>query len=177
MDLSKVMIGDNPPQEVNVVIEIPEGGTPIKYEFDSSSGCLFVDRFLHTPVTYPANFGFIPHTLCTDGDPCDVLVISHVPVTPLVVIRCRPIGGIAMEDGDHKLIAVPIDRLNPYFHNIRTVADLPTILHEQITHFFMHYKDLEEGAVSKVSRWLELDETLHYIRAAISRAASNSAHR
>ena len=170
MDLSKVTIGEKPPSEVNVVIEIPQGGAPIKYELDPSSGCLFVDRFLHTPVSYPANYGFVPHTLCADGDPCDVLVISQVPVTPLAIVPCRPIGAIAMEDGDHKVIAVPVERLNPYFVNVRTVADLPPIIHEQIAHFFNHYKDLEEGTTPNVSRWMELNETLDYISAAIERA-------
>jgi len=169
MDLNKVSIGPNPPSEVNVVIEIPQGGAPIKYEFNAASGCLFVDRFIHMPVSYPANYGFVPHTLCSDGDPCDVLVVSQTPVTPLAVVPCRPIGGIAMVDEDHKIIAVPVERLNPYFVGVRNVADLPPILHEQITYFFNHYKDLEEGMSAKVSRWMELDETLEYISAAIAR--------
>jgi inorganic pyrophosphatase len=169
MDLNKISIGPNPPSEVNVVIEIPQGGAPIKYELDPSSGCLFVDRFLHTPVSYPANYGFVPHTLCSDGDPCDVLVVSQAPVTPLAVVPCRPIGGLAMLDGDHKVIAVPVERLNPYFVDVRSVADLPAIMHEQIAHFFNHYKDLEEGMTTRVSRWMELEETLDYIAAAITR--------
>jgi inorganic pyrophosphatase len=98
MDLSMISAGENPPYEVNAVIEIPQGSVPIKYELDKLSGALFVDRFLHTPMVYPANYGFIPKTLCEDGDPCDVLVISQVPVVPLSVVRCRPIGGLIMSD-------------------------------------------------------------------------------
>jgi inorganic pyrophosphatase len=177
MDLSKVSVGEKPPSEVNVVIEIPQGGAPIKYELDPSSGCLFVDRFLHAPVSYPANYGFVPHTLCSDGDPCDVLVVCQVPITPLAVVRCRPIGGLAMEDDDHKVIAIPVDRLNPYFVEVRTLSDLPPILHEQIAHFFNHYKDLEEGRSFTVARWMELDETLEYVSAAIARATQRSEQR
>lgn len=172
MDIRKISAGDNPPSEVNVIIEIPQGGAPIKYEFDPASGCLFVDRFLHTPMSYPANYGLIPHTLCRDGDPCDVLVVSQVPIIPLAVIRCRPIGGLAMEDGDQKIIAVPVDRLNPYYIAVQTLSDLPPILHEQISHFFNHYKDLEEGSRLRISHWMELDETFEYISDAIARAAS-----
>jgi inorganic pyrophosphatase len=174
MDLSKISAGDNPPHEVNVVIEIPQGSVPIKYEVDKLSGALFVDRFLHTPMVYPANYGFIPETLCEDGDPCDVLVISQVPVVPLAVIRCRPIGGLIMRDErgpDEKIIAVPTDGLNPYYTNVRNLDDLPTILHEQIAHFFSHYKDLEEGKWIEVSRWMEPPAAREYIERALSRAA------
>jgi len=176
MDINKISTGDNPPSEVNVIIEIPQEGAPIKYEFDPTSGRLFVDRFLHTAMAYPANYGFIPHTLCRDGDPCDVLVVSQVSIVLLAVVRCRPIGGLAMEDDDQRIIAVPADRLNPYYVNVRTVADLPAILHEQISRFFNHYKDLEEGSQMKVSRRMELDETFEYIRDAIGRAARKSAN-
>lgn len=172
MDLSKIPAGENPPYEVNAVIEIPQGSVPIKYELDKISGALFVDRFLHTPMVYPANYGFIPKTLCEDGDPCDVLVISQVPVVPLSVVRCRPIGGLIMSDErgpDEKIIAVPIDRLNPYYANVRSLDDLPTILHEQIAHFFSHYKDLEEGKWVEVSRWMETQEACEYILRALSR--------
>jgi inorganic pyrophosphatase len=174
MDISQIPAGDNPPHEVNAVIEIPQGSVPIKYEVDKLSGALFVDRFLHTPMVYPANYGFIPKTLCEDGDPCDVLVISQVPVVPLAVIRCRPIGGLIMKDErgpDEKIIAVPTDRLNPYYTNVHSLDDLPTILHEQIAHFFSHYKDLEEGKWVEVSRWMEPTEAREYIVRALSRAA------
>ncbi len=175
MDLNKIPAGDNPPSEINVVIEIPQGSLPIKYEADKTSGALFVDRFLHTPVFYPANYGFIPQTLCDDGDPCDVLVISQVPVFPLAVVRCRPIGGLAMNDKrdpDEKIIAVPSDRLNPYYVNILGLDDLPTIVLEEIAHFFSHYKDLEEGKWVEVSRWMEPTEACDYIMQAITRSAN-----
>jgi inorganic pyrophosphatase len=174
MDLSKIPAGPNPPFEINVVIEIPQGGIPVKYEIDKASGALFVDRFLHTPMVYPANYGFIPQTLCDDGDPCDALVISQVPVFPLAVVRCRPIGGLVMADErgpDEKIIAVPIERLNPYYVKVHSLNDLPSILHEQIAHFFCHYKDLEEGKWVDVSRWMEVDEAYEYITKSISRAA------
>jgi inorganic pyrophosphatase len=173
MDLSKIPSGDEPPSEINAVIEIPQGSVAVKYEVDRVSGALFVDRFLHTPMFYPANFGFIPQTLCEDGDPCDVLVISHVPVSPLAVIRCRPIGGLVMDDkgvADEKIIAVPIDRLNPYYVNVRRLDDLPPVLLEQVAHFFTHYKDLEEGKWVNVSRWMEPDEAFEYVARAIARA-------
>jgi inorganic pyrophosphatase len=175
MDINRLSAGDNPPFEVNVVIEIPQGGPPVKYELDKTSGFLFIDRFLHTPMSYPANYGFIPHTLCDDGDPCDVLVVSQVPIIPLAVVRCRPIGGLVLEDDDEKIIALPLDRLNPFHVNVKTLDDLPVILHEQIAHFFGHYKDLEEGKWIKVSRWMEPSESFDYIRKAIAateRAAS-----
>ncbi len=112
MDLSLISAGRNPPKDIHAVIEIPLGGVPVKYEIDKKSGALFVDRFLHTAMFYPGNYGFIPHTLSDDGDPCDVLVISQVPVVPGAVIRCRPVGALVMEDeagGDEKIIAVPVD--------------------------------------------------------------------
>jgi inorganic pyrophosphatase len=177
MDLNKIPAGDGPPSEINAIIEIPQGGIPIKYEVDKISGALFVDRFLHTAMVYPANYGFIPQTLCDDGDPCDILVISQVPVVPLAVVRCRPIGGLVMADErgpDEKIIAVPIDRLNPYYINVHSLNDLPIILHEQISHFFSHYKDLEEGKWVEVSRWMERDEANDYIIKAIARAAKTA---
>jgi inorganic pyrophosphatase len=175
MELDKIPAGENPPFEINAVIEIPQGGTPIKYELDKTSGALFVDRFLHTPMIYPANYGFIPKTLSADGDPCDILVISQVPVVPLAVIRCRPIGGLVMSDEsgpDEKIIAVPIEKLNPYYVDVRSLDDLPAILRDQISHFFSHYKDLEEGKWSKVSRWMDSAEAHDYITKAIARAAT-----
>jgi inorganic pyrophosphatase len=176
MDLSKIPAGRNPPHEINVVIEIPQGSVPIKYEVDKASGALFVDRFLHTPMVYPANYGFMPQTLCDDGDPCDVLVISQVPVVPLAVVRSRPIGGLIMTDeqgADEKIIAVPTDRLNPYYVDVRTLDDLPAIVQEQIAHFFAHYKDLEQGKWVDVSRWMKPEETHEYIMRAIARAANH----
>ena len=130
------------------MIEIPLGGVPVKYEIDKESGALFVDRFLHTAMFYPGNYGFIPHTLSADGDPCDVLVVSQVPVVPGAVIRCRPVGALVMEDeagGDEKILAVPVDALHPFYAGVQSYRDLPAIMCEQIAHFFQHYKDLEKG--------------------------------
>ncbi|HRI11257.1 MAG TPA: inorganic diphosphatase, partial [Nannocystaceae bacterium] len=143
MDLSKIAIGDDPPADVNAVIEIPQGGEPVKYELDKASGAMFVDRFLHTAMFYPGNYGFIPHTLSADGDPCDVLVVGQVPVVPGAVIRCRPIGALLMEDEagpDEKIVAVPVDKLHPFYSGVSTYSDLPKILTDQIAHFFQHYK-------------------------------------
>ena len=157
MDIAKIAAGQNPPRDVNVVIEIPLGGVPVKYELDKESGALVVDRFLHTAMFYPGNYGFIPHTLSGDGDPCDVLVVSQVPVVPGAVIRCRPVGVLVMEDEaglDEKIVAVPVDALNPFYTDIRSYEDLPAILREQIAHFFQHYKDLEKGKWVTIVRWL-----------------------
>src|SRR5215813_2222834 len=121
MDLSRIPTGDNPPHEVNVVVEIPQGGAPIKYEVDKASGAMFVDRFLHTAMFYPANYGFIPHTLSEDGDPIDCMVVSHVPVVPGCVLRARPVGALLMEDEsgiDEKILAVPVDKLHPFYTDV-----------------------------------------------------------
>ena len=141
MDLSKVPIGPNPPKDLNVLIEIPLGGVPVKYEMDKASGALFVDRFLHTAMFYPGNYGFIPHTLSGDGDPCDVIVVGQVPVVPGAIIRCRPVGALMMEDNagmDEKILAVPVDKLHPFYTGVKNYQDLPTVLCEQISHFFEH---------------------------------------
>ena len=148
MDLSRIPIGRNPPHEVNVIIEIPQGGAPVKYEVDKESGAMFVDRFLHTAMFYPANYGFIPHTLSEDGDPIDCMVGGPTPVVPGVVLRSRPLGALLMEDEkgiDEKILAVPVDELHPFYKLISSYRDLPEILLEQICHFFQHYKDLEKG--------------------------------
>jgi len=154
MDLSHIPVGKNPPHEVNVIIEIPQGGAPVKYEVDKKSGAMFVDRFLHTAMFYPANYGFIPHTLSEDGDPLDCMVITPTPVATGAVIRARPIGALLMEDEkgvDEKIIAVPVDELHPYYKRVGSYRDLPEILMEQIGHFFQHYKDLEPGRHSTSS--------------------------
>ncbi len=168
MDLKKLSIGKNPPDEVNVLIEIPIGGVPIKYEFDKESGALFVDRFLNTAMYYPGNYGFIPHTLSDDGDPCDVLVISQVPVVPSAVVACRPIGVLLMKDEsghDEKIIAVPVERLNPFYNDVKSYKDLPPVLCEQIVHFFQHYKDLEKGKWVTITRWGDAEEAREIVRA------------
>jgi inorganic pyrophosphatase len=161
MDVTKIPPGRTPPDEINVLVEIPQGGVPVKYELDKASGALFVNRFLHTAMYYPANYGFIPNTLSEDGDPCDVLALSQVPVAPGAVIRCRPVGALLMEDEngiDEKILAVPVDELNPYFDGIENYSDLPKIMLDQIDHFFRHYKDLEKG------KWVQVRPQLADVR-------------
>ncbi|MDH5749709.1 MAG: inorganic diphosphatase [Rhodospirillales bacterium] len=173
MDVSKIPIGANPPYELNVIIEIPLGGTPVKYELDKASGAMFVDRFLHTAMYYPCNYGFIPHTLSDDGDPVDAAVLGQIPVTPGAVIRSRPIGVLVMEDEsgiDEKILCVPVDDLHPYYANVASYRDLRPVLLDQISHFFGHYKDLEEGKWVKVKGWGETEEALDLIRQGIARA-------
>ncbi len=173
MDVSQIPIGDNPPHDVNVIIEIPQGGSPVKYELDKASGALYVDRFLHTSMIYPANYGFIPHTLSGDGDPVDCMVVGPTPVVPGVVVRSSPIGALLMEDEsgiDEKLLAVPVDKLHPFYTAVSSYRDLPQILIDQIGHFFAHYKDLERGKWVKVKRWAEASEATDLIREAIERA-------
>ena len=161
MNLDKLTAGYQPPSDINVVIEIPIGSMPVKYELDKASGALFVDRFLQTAMFYPANYGFIPQTLSGDGDPCDVLVVGPIPVVPGAVIRAKPVGAIMMEDEagqDEKIIAVPIDKLNPFYADISSYKDLPTAVTAQIAHFFEHYKDLEPGKWVKIKEWVDRDE-------------------
>jgi len=167
MNLEKLSIGKNPPDIINVVIEIPQGAAPIKYEIDKDSGALMVDRFMSTAMFYPANYGFVPHTLSGDGDPCDVLVVTHIPVAPTSVISCRPIGVLLMKDEsgqDEKIIAVPTEKINPFTAHVKTCADLPPILLEQIEHFFKHYKDLEKGKWVEIIRWGDTEEAKILIR-------------
>jgi inorganic pyrophosphatase len=175
MDLRHIPIGRDPPRDVNAVIEVPLGGVPVKYELDKKSGALFVDRFLHTAMVYPGNYGFIPHTLSGDGDPCDVLVANQVPVVPGAVIRCRPIGALLMEDEagrDEKILAVPVDALNPFYSGVRSRRDLPPIVCEQIAHFFQHYKDLERGKFVTGLHWVDTAEAERLVTEAIARAAA-----
>jgi inorganic pyrophosphatase len=176
MDINKIPVGENPPWDVNVIIEVSLGSDPVKYEFDKESGAIFVDRFLHTAMFYPANYGFIPHTLSGDGDPCDVLVAGRVPVVPGAVVRSRPVGVLMMEDEagiDEKILAVPVDKLHPYFTDVVSYRDLPEILRDQIAHFFTHYKDLEKNKWAKVTRWGEAEEATCLIEEAIARAKAN----
>jgi inorganic pyrophosphatase len=171
MDISKIPVGTNPPHEVNVIIEVPAGGEPVKYEMDKESGALFVDRILHTSMRYPANYGFLPQTLGDDGDPLDALVIAGVPLIAGCVVAVRPVGVLLMDDdkgGDEKLLCVPLTKLNPYYTNITKLADVPSILIEQTEHFFAHYKDLEPGKWAKVKGWADADVAAEYIRKAIA---------
>ena len=173
MNLDKIPVGENAPWDVNVVIEIAQGSSPVKYEVDKESGAVFVDRFMHCAMYYPANYGFIPQTLAQDGDPLDALVVGAVPVLPGSVIRCRPIGALMMEDEkgkDEKIIAVPVDELNPFHADVKCVSGLPKNLTEQISHFFEHYKDLEKSKWVKISGWLNVEETVKVIEEAIERA-------
>lgn len=172
MDVSKIPPGRNAPLEINVLIEIPQGGVPVKYELDKISGALFVNRFLHTAMYYPANYGFIPNTLSEDGDPCDALALSQVPVAPGAVIRCRPIGALLMEDEhgvDEKILAVPVDELNPYYDRVENYTDLPPIMRDQIEHFFRHYKDLEKDKWVKGLHWVPRGSAYDLICEAIAR--------
>ena len=154
MDISKIGIGEDPPHDVNVLIEIPQGGVPVKYELDKESGALRVDRFLNTAMFYPGNYGFIPHTLSGDGDPVDVIVVVPSPVVAGAIVRVRPVGALLMKDeagDDEKVIAVPVDKLHPFYSGVKSYKDLPVTLTDQIAHFFQHYKDLEKG------KWVKLD--------------------
>lgn len=178
MVLSSLTPGKNSPEEVNVIIENPMGGAPVKYELDKETGLMFVDRFLHTAMYYPGNYGFIPHTLSGDGDPVDVLVLGMVPVMPGAVIASRPVGVMMMEDDkglDEKIIAVPVARLYPYHDNVTDVGDIRPILKDQIEHFFTHYKDLEKGKWSKVLGWGDADAAKKMILEGIERAKADKA--
>ena len=160
MRIDAISIGINPPHDVNVIIEVPVGGEPIKYEMDKEAGTLVVDRFLYTAMRYPGNYGFIPHTLSGDGDPCDVLVANTRAIVPGAVMSVRPVGVLLMEDeagGDEKIIAVPTSKLTQRYDKVKTYSDLPDITLQQIQHFFEHYKDLEPGKWVKVLRWGDAD--------------------
>jgi inorganic pyrophosphatase len=175
MRLDAIAIGRNPPEDVNVVVEVPVGGEPIKYEMDKAAGTLVVDRFLYTAMRYPGNYGFIPHTLSDDGDPCDVLVANTRALIPGAVISVRPLGVLIMEDDagqDEKIVAVPSRRLTQRYDRVLTYSDLPDITIKQIEHFFAHYKDLEEGKWVKIVRWGGLDEAHRLIIEGIERAKS-----
>ena len=173
MRIDAIPIGKDPPNDVNVIIEVPIGGEPIKYELDKAAGTLFVDRFLHTPMRYPGNYGFVPHTLSEDGDPIDVLVANTRPIVPGAVIRVRPVGVMKMEDdggGDEKIIAVPVPKLTLRYQHVHEYTDLPKITIEQIQHFFEHYKDLEPGKWVKFIGWGSAAEARRLITEAIERA-------
>ena len=177
MNLELVPAGSNPPESVNVVIEVPIGGEPVKYELDKTSGAIFVDRILHTAMRYPANYGFIPHTLGEDGDPLDCLVMARWPFMPGCVVRARPIAVLFLEDeagGDEKLLAVPEVKTSPYYTDVHEGEHLPAIVLEQISHFFTHYKDLEPEKWTRVGRWGNREEALQVIRDGLERARNVS---
>ncbi|MGE0022837.1 MAG: inorganic diphosphatase [Hyphomicrobium sp.] len=173
MRLDAIAIGNTPPHDINVIIEVPVGGEPIKYELDKGSGTLVVDRFLYTPMRYPGNYGFVPHTLSEDGDPIDVLVCNTRTIVPGAVINCRPVGVLVMEDesgGDEKILAVPSAKVSRRYEKIHTYTDMPSISLAQIEHFFAHYKDLEPGKWAKIHHWGDTAEAEKRIMDAIARA-------
>ncbi|GJD76149.1 MULTISPECIES: inorganic diphosphatase [Methylobacterium] len=178
MIIDAVSIGKNPPEDVNVIIEVPIGGDPIKYEMDKEAGALVVDRFLYTAMHYPGNYGFIPHTLSGDGDPCDVLVANTRAIAPGAIISARPIGVLVMEDNsgeDEKIIAVPSRHLTMRYDRIEDYTDLPDITIHQIQHFFEHYKDLEPGKWVKIKRWGGKEEAHRLILEGIEREKAHKA--
>jgi len=170
MDISKISVGENPPWDVNVIIEVPAGTEPVKYEIDKDSGALFVDRIMHTSMRYPCNYGFIPHTLADDGDPADVLLANRTPIMPGAVVRCRPLGVLIMEDEagmDEKILMVPVDKLHPFYTGVNSYEELPQIFLDQVAHFFEHYKDLEKGKWVKVVGWEGPEKAAELILAAM----------
>ena len=173
MRIDCIAVGVNPPEDINVIIEVGVGGEPIKYEMDKAAGTLVVDRFLHTPMRYPGNYGFVPHTLSEDGDPIDVLVANTRPIVPGAVINVRPVGVLKMQDeagGDEKVLAVPVPKLTKRYADVMNYTDLPEITVQQIQHFFEHYKDLEPGKWVKVIGWGDAVEARKLIVEAIERA-------
>jgi inorganic pyrophosphatase len=178
MNLNAVSIGKNAPHDVNVIIEVPIGGEPIKYEMDKDAGALVVDRFLYTSMRYPGNYGFVPHTLSGDGDPCDVIVANTRAIVPGAIMSCRIVGVLLMEDeagGDEKLIAVPSPKLTRRYEKVQNYTDLPAITLQQIEHFFSHYKDLEPGKWVKVVRWGDAEEAKKLLLEGVERAKAEKA--
>ena len=172
MNLDRVNSGRDVPNDVNVIIEIPMNADPIKYEVDKDTGAVFVDRFMSTAMHYPCNYGYIPHTLSGDGDPADVLVISPFPLITGVVVRCRPVGMLKMEDeagDDTKILAVPVDKLTGLYRHITSPRDVPEERLATIAHFFEHYKDLERGKWVRVVGWVGAEEAKREIVDAVAR--------
>jgi inorganic pyrophosphatase len=175
--IDAIAVGLNPPEDINVVVEVPIGGEPIKYELDKAAGTLVVDRFLYTPMRYPGNYGFVPHTLSEDGDPLDVLVANTRPILPGAVINVRPIGVLRMVDdagNDEKILAVPAPKLTKRYAHVVNYTDLPSITLDQVQHFFEHYKDLEPGKWVKVQGWGDAAHAKQMIGEAIDRAKANN---
>jgi inorganic pyrophosphatase len=174
MNIEALSIGKDVPNDFNVIIEIPAHTPGIKFELDKASGCVLVDRFMATPMHYPCDYGFIPHTLSEDGDPVDVMVVAPYPLQPGVVVHCRPLGMLEMEDEagkDAKLIAVPTPKLTPIYNKIHSIDDLQPLLLQQIAHFFEHYKDLEKGKWVKIKGWRGIEAAQEEIMAAVDRFA------
>jgi len=172
MNLDRVSSGVNCPNDINVIIEIPSHSDPVKYEVDKHTGAMFVDRFMGTSMHYPCNYGYIPHTLSDDGDPADVLVVTPVPLISGSVIRVRPLGMLKMTDEageDAKILAVPIDKLSRMYRNINNIREMPRPLLDSISHFFEHYKDLEDGKWVRIEGWLDVDDAKKEIMSSIER--------
>ena len=172
LNIDAIPCGNNPPEDINVIIEVPIGGETIKYELDKESGALMVDRFLYTPMRYPGNYGFVPHTLSDDGDPIDVLICNTRPIVPGAIMNCRPVGVLVMEDDggqDEKIIAVPAGSISKRYEGIRNHIDLPEITRQQIQHFFEHYKDLEPGKWVKIDGWRDSATARRMIQEAMDR--------
>lgn len=178
MNLDNLPLGENVPSDINVVIEIPSHGSPVKYEVEKDSGTLMVDRFMGTAMFYPCNYGFLPHTLSEDGDPVDVLVVTPVPLISGSVIRCRPVGMLEMVDEageDHKVLAVPVSKLTKLYDDVQKPQDLHDDMLDQITHFFEQYKALESGKWVKVENWVGVDRAHEEILSSIKRYEETSA--
>ncbi len=172
MRLEAIKVGENPPHDINVVVEVPIGGEPVKYEMDKDAGTLFVDRILYTSMRYPGNYGFVPHTLSDDGDPIDVLIANQRPIIPGAVMNCRAIGVLHMTDEageDEKILAVPTARISSMYDKINNYRDLPPLLLRQIEHFFQRYKDLEDGKWVKIDGWGDEAEARENIVRSIER--------
>lgn len=172
MNIDLIVPGEDAPWNINVLIEIPLGGVPVKYEIDKVSGALRVDRFLHTAMYYPGNYGFIPNTLSLDGDPIDVMVVGRVPVIAGCILQARPVGMLQMEDEsgpDEKILAVPVSSVHPYYSDVHEYTDLPQVMIDQILHFFGHYKDLESGKWVKIGGWEPAAAAAKAIETAIAR--------
>ena len=172
MRIDAISLGDKPPHDINVVVEVPLGGEPVKYEMDKDAGTMIVDRILYTSMHYPGNYGFIPHTIADDGDPVDVLIANQRPIIPGAVMNCRPIGILHMKDeagDDEKVLAVPSERVSAMFNTTANYRDLPEMMLRQITHFFQRYKDLEDGKWVEIVRWGDAAEAREYILHAIER--------
>jgi inorganic pyrophosphatase len=177
VNLDAIAIGKNPPEDINVIIEVPIGGEPVKYELDKASGALVVDRFLYTPMRYPGNYGFVPHTLSEDDDPIDVLICNTRPIVPGAVMNCRPVGVLVMEDDggpDEKVVAVPSSSISRRYLQIQDFGDLPEITLQQIQHFFEHYKDLEPEKWVRIDGWRDSETARRLIQEAIDRHASKN---
>jgi inorganic pyrophosphatase len=161
MRIDAIKVGENPPEDINVIVEVPYGGEPVKYEMDKEAGTMIVDRILYTSMRYPGNYGFVPHTLSDDGDPIDVLIANKRPLIPGAVINCKPVGILHMTDeagGDEKLVAVPSAHISAMYKDVNTLDDLPKLLVDQIAHFFQRYKDLEDGKWVNIDRWGDAEE-------------------